>query len=133
MNKNKRPVVSGLGILLVGGALVTACGPANTSATKGQATQAASAADTQLVKDGYTPVHIPGFGRVDAGIGNGTYRYEAIYTGKNPEVIKTVSDTAAKHPEKGVQISSNGVLLVVKADNLKDLKTAASTVAKSLR
>lgn len=112
--------------------LMTGCGPAKNAATSAKATQTATAADAQLQHDGYAALHVPGFGKADLGIKSGVqYRYEAVYVGKDSEIVKTIVDQANKHPEQGVKFASSGNLVVVNATSLGDLKNAAKTLAHS--
>jgi hypothetical protein len=123
--------------------LITAChSSASNHSASGEASKAkvaAVAADAQLTKDGYSPVHIPGFGKVDVGLSKkpSAPRYEAVYsyTGKDPATLRTlVKDAQSKLAgQKGVTVRYVGTLVVVRAATLSDLKTAAKAVASSVK
>lgn len=137
MNKK----IAGLAVTpLIAIAALSACGPSHSTSAasaKASSTAAATAADAQLSHDGYTPTHLPGFGKVDLGIGNGQYRYEAVYTytGKDAKLMQdSVQSAEGKlKGNQGVTLASSGNLIVAKAATLADLKAAAKAVAASVR
>lgn len=132
MNRKLAAVVASAAVGL--SIAVSACGP-STSSTASNAKQAASAADAQLTHDGYTPTHLPGFGKADLGISNGQYRYEAVYTysGHDAKLMQDALQNAQDKLTGKVQVSyvPNGNLIVAKAATLSDLKTAAKAIAKA--
>ena len=102
----------------------------NNSGEAAKAKTVAQQEDAQLSHDGYRPLHVPGFGKVDLGIKGSTY--EVVFSGgKNPEVVRTLVDSANRHPEKGVTIKADGTLVVMDASSLSALKSAVKTVVKS--
>ena len=105
--------------------------PVSVSSVEAKATTPATAADAQLAKDGYTALHLDLFGKGDIGIStSSTYRYEAVYVGKDAEVIKTAVDEVNKDPQPNVHITAVGNLIVIQAKHVSDVKTAAEQFAK---
>lgn len=112
------------------------------ASAKANSTAAATAADAQLAHDGYTPTHLPGFGKVDLGIGNGKYRYEAVYTytGKDVKLMQDAVQNAADKlkSDPGVALKMDfsppdNYLIVTQAATVSDLKAAAKAVAASVK
>lgn len=118
---------------------LAACGPhSNADATKAKAETSAQKADDQLVHDGYTVTHVPGFGKFDIGVSNGAYRYEAVYV--VPDKDAKLAEIAAQRAEsrlndggKAVQLSTAGDLVIARATTLTGLKDAAKAVAASAK
>lgn len=111
------------------------------STTEGKAKVVATAADTQIKKDGYAPLHLWGFGKVDLGYKPSGMKYEAVYTyaGTQPALVKDMVTSAQQKSagDKGVKIfdvTVNGkVLIVAQAASVHDLHTAVSNVLSSLK
>lgn len=128
--------------------VVAACGTSgsHSSATglhteEGKAKVVATAADTQIKKDGYAALHLWGFGKVDLGYKPSGMKYEAVYTysGQQPTLVKDMVTSAQKKVagNKGVKIldvTTNGsVLIVARADSVSDLHAAVKAVLDSLK
>ena len=111
------------------------------STTEGKAKVVATAADTQIHKDGYAPLHLWGFGKVDLGYKPSGMKYEAVYTytGNQPALVKDMVTSAQQKSagDKGVKIfdvTVNGkVLIVAQAATVHDLHTVVSNVLSSLK
>ena len=112
-------------------------GPSGSSASSAaaKAKVPASAADQRLKQDGYTPAHIPGFGKFDVGVNlTSEMRYEAVYTyaGHNAALVKqVVAKAQQKLTSDGVQrvsVNDDKNLIVIQAHHLKDLLTAGKAV-----
>lgn len=110
--------------------LLTGCGktPATTNADKAKATQSATIEDAQLAKDGYSPFHVPGFGKADVGVKG--HEYELVVDGG--KLSQQVVYSADKKPQPGVTFKVSGPLVVANADSLSHLKDALKTVTKGL-
>lgn len=113
----------------------THSGAASSEAAKAKVT--AAAADTQLTKDGYSALHVPGFGKVDLGIRSAAPKYEAVYiaAGKDPAVVKNLVTNVQKKlaGNKAVTVKQVGNLVVAQAATLGDLKTAAKAIIQSAK
>lgn len=111
------------------------------STTEGKAKVVATAADTQIKKDGYAALHLWGFGKVDLGYKPSGMKYEAVYTygGTQPALVKDMVASAQQKSagDKGVKIfdvTVNGkVLIVARAATVHDLHTAVTNVLSSLK
>ena len=88
----------------------------------------ATVEDSQLKADGYSPFHVPGFGKFDVGIKG--HSYEAVvYTGK---LTQQVVYSANKKPQPGIMITGKGTVVSVTAGSLSQLKDGVVNVANSL-
>lgn len=117
---------------------LAACGPSggHAAATEGKAKVAASAADQQLVHDGYTATHVPGFGKFDIGVSDKTYRYEAVYTvpAKDAKLAQLAVERAqGKLGGRGTKLEATSDLIIAQATTLSDLKAAAKAVVASAK
>lgn len=135
MNKNRvYAAVAGAAIAAVSlGACHSGSSAPDSSQVAASAKATAAAADNQLKADGYTALHLPGFGKVDLGIksGGSGLGYEVVYTAKNADLAKAAFDAYKKHPQQGVNVTLKpGNLVTVQANSVGALKTAATTLVK---
>jgi hypothetical protein len=104
--------------------MAAACGPSHSTV---KAETPAMVEDSQLKADGYSPFHVPGFGKFDIGIKG--HSYEAvIYTGK---LTQQVAYSASKKPQPGITITGKGTVVTVTAMSLSQLKDGVKNVATS--
>jgi hypothetical protein len=107
---------------------VVACGPSHVQSDETKAKQTAAAADTQLEKDGYRPLHVPGFGKADVGFKVTGKGYELVYTAKDAQLVKTAVYEADQKHVQGVTFAANGNLAIVDADSLHQLKAGVTSL-----
>lgn len=106
-----------------------ACGPGSHSGAVNKAKTPALSADAQLAKDGYRPLHVPVGGHADVGIKISGTGYEAVYQGKDAELVKTAVDEASKHTSNGVAFKAAGTNAVISAPTLSALKDGVQEIA----
>lgn len=131
------------GLLALG---LAACGtsglghhPSSTTVSQ-DANAPATAANAEITSAGYTVVkHVPEFGEGAIGINlTAKAHYMGALIMKDAKAAQDATSYFDKHPQTGVTVttvttSSHVVLLVIKADSLKDAKAAADALAKDLR
>jgi len=116
---------------------LAACGPqSHSDATAASAKATAAAADASLAQQGYTPTHVPGFGKFDLGYSSTSkYHYAAVYSysGKNGTLVAdAVQSAEAKLAgQQGVKLGFDNSEIIVEATTLTNLRTAAKAIASS--
>jgi hypothetical protein len=106
--------------------------PISASSAAAKAKTPATIANEQLTADKFTPLNVLSFGKFDVGVSqnsNAPYKYEGVYVGKNPDLIKAAVDEYNKHPQPGVTVQIvAGVRVVIRANHMHDLVKAGESI-----